>query len=340
MPVPSILARITVWLFLLVLLGLLAAAGGILIALPPAVLFSAWIARRMTGRLERLTRSTDALRAGDLAVRVPVEGEDEVATLQANFNAMAADLEKSTQALQAERDKVAALLKSQRELTASVSHELRTPISTMAGYLEYLDQHLDERPLAGTRCDLAVVRREADRLNAILNDLFDLSQAEVERLSLNLAPLAVEQVAQRALVSVEKLAWETRRIQATLAVEPGLPCVQADGLRLEQVLLNLLHNALRHTPPGGVVELSARREGAAVRLEVADSGEGIAPEDLPRVWEKFYRAASNAPGGAGLGLALVKELVEAMGGSVGVTSVPGSGSCFWVQLPALAEENK
>jgi signal transduction histidine kinase len=329
----SIFSRVVVWIFTLTLMAIAAATAGVLIFLPPSALFSYWIARRMTRRLEHLTHATTALQRGHLSGRVAVEGKDEVATLQSNFNAMAADLERSTRALQAERDKVTALLTAQRELTASVSHELRTPISTLTGYLEYVDQHLEDRPLEATRQDLKVAGREAERLKSILNDLLLLSQAEVNQLSLNMEAVCVETVAQRAADSVTRLAWESKRIKVALDVEAGLPPVWADALRLEQVLLNLLHNALRHTGPGGLVSLMLSRTGEHVQIEVADSGDGIAAEDLPHIWDRFYRAKS---AGAGLGLALVKELVEAMRGSVCVESIPGSGSSFRVVLPVSA----
>jgi signal transduction histidine kinase len=120
-----------------------------------------------------------------------------------------------------------------------------------------------------------------------------------------------------------------------------LPAAQADPTRLEQVLANLLRNAVRHTPPGGIVAVMAAAEAGAVRVEVRDTGEGIKPEELPHIWERFYRgrdSRSDADGSAGLGLALVKELTEAMGGTVGVESVVGKGSCFTVRLPKIVQQ--
>lgn len=335
LPPEAILSRLVIWAAVLTLISAAVTAAGLLLFLPLSAAFSYWIARRLTRRLEDLTRATTALQRGDLTQRVTVSGEDEVALLQAHFNRMADDLERSTAALQAERDKVAALLQSQRELTAAISHELRTPAAVIAGYADALRRDAGEQ-LAGDRGrDFDTLAREAQRLQAILNDLLTVSQAEAGRLSLTLAPVDLGAAVQRAVETFAPLAWEGQKVQVVAEVEPGLPLVPADELRLGQVLANLLHNALRHTPPGGVVAVAAARHDGAVRLSVSDTGEGIPPEDLPHIWDRFYQSsdpARRSTAGAGLGLALVKELSEAMGATVGVESVMGEGSTFWVEF--------
>jgi signal transduction histidine kinase len=248
---------------------------------------------------------------------------------------MAADLERSTRELQAERDKVAALLQAQRELTAGVSHELRTPIATVKGYLDSLLQHWEARPPETLPHDLQVMAHEAERLEKLVEDLLTLSRAEVNQLSLELCPVVVKEVAGRVVSSLAPLAWASGRVQVVCEVAEGLPPVLADAGRLEQALLNLLHNAVRHTPPGGIVAVAAESGGDHVRLDVIDTGEGIPPDDLPFIWQRFYRAGNLTPSGdngVGLGLALVKELTEAMGGQVAVESTRGEGSRFSIYL--------
>jgi signal transduction histidine kinase len=319
-------------LFFLAVLTLI----GLAIVLPPSALFSYLFVRHTTQRLQTLARATGRLRAGDYAIRVPVAGEDEVAELQANFNAMAADLERAVGEVQAERDTVAGLLRARRELVASVSHELRTPVAMLRGYLESTLTHWNGEPPATLRRDLEVMERETVRLQTLINDLFTLARTEVGQLDLRLAPSDVGEAARRVADTTAPLAWQSGRVEVVAQVAPGLPRALADEGRLEQVLLNLVHNAVRHTPPGGIVAIHALPEGDAVLLRVRDTGSGIAPEDLPHVWERFYRgenARASASGGSGLGLALVKELTEAMGGVVSAESMPGEGSTFTVRLP-------
>jgi signal transduction histidine kinase len=305
------------------------------VLLLPAVLISFLVLRPTTRRLEDLAATAGALRSGDLAARVAVGGEDEVGRLQADFNAMAADLERTLRDLQGERDRVAGLLEARRQLVASVSHELRTPIATVRGYLESTLGR-DRVPPAELRADLETMQREVALLERLIEDLFALSRAEVGRLDLRLEPTDVSAIVQRLVETMAPLAWQQRRVQVIAEVTSDPPPARADAERLEQVVSNMLGNAVRHTPPGGLVAAAVSAEPESVRLEVRDTGEGIASEDLPHIFERFYRGASvddERRDGAGLGLALVKELTLAMGGSVEATSTPGEGSCFTVRLP-------
>ena len=302
-------------------------AGAFVFALASSSLVAYLLSRRLVVRLERLGRAAEALRAGNLAARVAVSGNDEVAQLQESFNNMAAELE-------AERDRVVGLLAARRQLVAGVSHELRTPVATVRGYLEAALQRNGIVP-PDLRTDLETMEREVGRLQRLIDDLFTLSRAEVGRLSVRSEPTNVSVVVQHLVDTQAPLAWHQRRVQVLAELGGNVPPARADAERLEQILSNLVNNAIRHTPPGGLVAAVVAAEPDRVRIEVRDTGAGIPFDELPRVFERFYRgtASDDGRGGAGLGLALVKELVEMMGGTVDVTSTPGEGSCFTVRLP-------
>ncbi len=335
-------AAFDTWVFTIFpVLGVVAvfAAVGVAVVLPPALLLAYLTARRTTRRLLALAEAAAALRRGDYAARVEVVGGDEVAQLQADFNAMAEALEGAMADLQAERDKVAELLRSRREMVAGVSHELRTPVATARGYLESALGRWEDEPPPTLRHDLEVLEQEVRRLERLIDDLFTLARLDAEGLALELAPTDVGEVVRRRVEVVAPLAWERDRVEVVADLPRGLPPALADPGRLEQILANLLRNALRHTPPGGIVAVRAAMEGEGVVIVVCDTGEGIAPEAMARIWERFYRgeaARARDGSGAGLGLALVKELVEAMGGTVAVESRPGEGSCFTVRLRPAA----
>ncbi len=336
-PPDSPFAQAVFWLSIVLVLGSAIVGTGLAVVLPPAALFSYAVARTMTTRLERLAAATAALREGRLSTRLDVAGEDEIAQLQRDFNEMAADLETSVTSLQAERDKVAALLEARRDLVAEISHELRNPVAVILGYSDALRRDWAVRPAEDVTHDLATIRDEAARARAILNDLLTVSQVESGHLQVTPEPVDVTALAGRLVMTFAGLAWESRRVEVTLTAPDDGVIAWADPLRLEQVVANLVQNALRHTSPGGVVAVEVRREGGGVTIEVADTGDGIAPEALPHIWERYYRAEAAARGeegaaGVGLGLSLVKELTEAMGGSVSVESQVGVGTVFRVRL--------
>lgn len=304
-----------------------------LFALLSASLVAYLLSRRLVGRLERLDRAAAALAAGDLARRVEEGPLDEVGQLARQFNTMAADLQATLRDLQAERDRVTGLLDARRELVASASHELRTPVATLRGYVESAARRASALP-AALRSDLATMAWEVARLERLIEDLFTLSRAAVGRLALRPAPTEVGAIARRLVETSAPLAWQQRRVQVLAEVAAELPLALVDPDRLEQILSNLLGNALRHTPPGGLVAVVVTAEPGAVQIELRDTGEGIAPEDLPHIFERFFRVRrDDGHTGAGLGLALVRELAEAMGGSVAATSTLGQGSQFTLRLP-------
>lgn len=300
-----------------------------LVVLPLSAIASYLVARRTTRRLRALAAATTALRQGDYDARVPVIGEDEVAALQADFNAMAADLEANVLALQTEREKVATLLRSRRDLVVTVSHELRTPVTILRSTLERaLGRHEDA---AVYRDELGRMQAEVIRLQALIEDLFSLSRAEVDALELSLVKVDVAALSRQIVHAAAPLARETHHVEIITEIADLPLYASADPMRLEQVLRNLITNGVRHAAPGGVVAVRADATPTSVVLAVSDTGEGIAPEHLPQIWERYYHADI---GGSGIGLALVKSLVEAMGGSVDVASRVGEGSTFTVTLPS------
>jgi two-component system, sensor histidine kinase ChiS len=242
-------------------------------------------------------------------------------------------LEQTMWAVQSERDRVARLLEARRQLVASISHDLRTPVAIARAHLESLPSTVIPGHFQGS--NLEVISQELERLQIMLDDLFTLSRLEVDRLKFAPSPVDVIKVAHRAVDAIAFPAWQQGKVEVSFQADSSELCVMVDEQRLIQILMNLLHNAVRHTLPGGIVIVRVSSGPAEVTITVRDSGEGITPEDLPHVWERFYRGRSLAGGGAGLGLALVKELTEAMGGWVSVESAEGEGSCFMVVLPLI-----
>jgi signal transduction histidine kinase len=318
-----------------VVIGILSAIS-VLIIFPPALFGSFIFTRPVTKRLLALKDATTSLKDGEYGIRVPVEGADEVAQLQTNFNAMASDLERAVREVEAERDNVSKVLDSRRQLVASVSHELRTPIATVRAYLESTREHWDESTPEPVRHDLDVMEHEIIRLQGLIDDLFTLSRADVGRLDIRLTDVDVAQVTRDVTQQVAQLAWNSKRVEVVAEIPMEMNAARADTRRLEQILHNLLNNAVRHTAPGGIVAVSASEEGDQIVLRVRDTGEGIPADELPHIWERFYRtehARDEGMVGTGLGLAIVKDMTEAMGGSVEAESVLGEGSSFTVRLP-------
>ena len=324
--------------YTILVLLFLALSGILLIAsLPFLILFSYLFMRPIARRIQQLVDATSAIRAGNYHIRIAVNGENEIAQLQTDFNVMASDLERYVRELRDERDTVAKLLNNRRQLTASVGHELRTPVATLRGYLESLRSHHAELSPETVDHDMEVLERETIRLQTLIEDLFALSQAEVGSLTLNCHPSDIEKILQMVGDTVAPLAWKNSRVEVVLESSNGLPLVFVDANRVTQVVLNLVQNAIHHTQPGGLVVINATHMNETVTVRVRDTGEGISSDELPHIWERFYRGkeAGNRPtDGVGLGLALVKELTEAMGGSVAVESIQGIGSCFTISFDA------
>jgi len=293
-----------------------------------SALFSLWVARTISGRLAAITGAVRALAGGDLDTRVAVEGGDEVARLAADVNTLALRLreaDKQRQALDRER----------RELTTAISHDLRTPLASLRAMVEALDDGLvsgDEATRYHT-----TMRREIERLNRMIDDLLELARLDAGALQLNRERVSVEEIAADV---VDALRPQARLKGVTVDLNTNGPAgALLDGSRIERAIANLLRNAIGHTPEGGKVAVDVGRANGWIDVRVADTGEGIEAADLPRIWERFYRAEKSRrrepdDDGAGLGLAIVRGIVEAHGGSVIAESAPGQGATFTMRLPA------
>lgn len=295
----------------------LASAGAAVVAL----LLGAVLARTLTRPIRELTAATEQITDGDLGVQVPVHTHDELGELAASFNSMSADLEQSS--------------RLRRQMTADIAHDLRTPLSVILGYTEALsDGKLQATPeMADT------LHREAQHLNHLIDDLRTLSLADAGELPLHRARVSPATLLERTASSY---AMQAEQQNVALRVDAGtdLPAIDVDSQRIAQVLSNLVSNALRHTPAGGRVTLAARPVPGAVELTVQDTGSGIAPEDLPHVFARFYRAdrARSNNGESGLGLSIAKSIVEAHGGTIAASSPPGGGATFTIRLPAASPQ--
>lgn len=297
-------------------LVLIAAAAGL-----GTVLLVVGLSRRILAPVGALTAAVRRMAEGDLSQRVDVASQDEIADLGRAFNHMA--------------DGLTRLEELRRNMVTDVAHELRTPLSNIRGYLEAVQDGVVE-PDKGV---IDSIHEEAMLLNRMVDDLQELSLAEAGQLGLERKPVALADVVDRAVEAACPQA-AAEGLALSVAVPEDLPLVEVDPQRIGQVLRNLLCNAMTHTPPGGEIAITAHTEGRWVAVCVRDTGTGIAEEDLPHVFERFYRAdrsRSRATGGAGLGLAIVKQLVEAHGGRIEVESVVGEGTRFTFALPVIED---
>jgi two-component system OmpR family sensor kinase/two-component system sensor histidine kinase BaeS len=271
----------------------------------------------MSRPLAHLTEATRDVAAGDLDVRVPSHYPGEAGELASAFNQMTEDLARADEL--------------RRNLTADVAHELRTPLSVIRGKLEgVLDGVYPATPE-----HLEPVVQETELLTRLVEDLRLLAHAEAGQLALKRQPMAIGDLLRDAQVNFSPQAAD-RGVTLALDLPGDLPPVMADRRRIAQVLGNLLSNALRHTPEGGCVTLSAAEKEETVEVAVSDTGAGIPSEDLPYVFERFWRgdaSRSRVSGGTGLGLAIAKQLVEMHGGEIGVDSTLGEGAVFRFTLP-------
>ena len=289
------------------------AAGAAVLALLLGIILAGTISRPV----RELTEATKVLAGGDLGHQVPVRTSDEIGELAHSFNQMSADLAHSNQL--------------RRQMTADIAHDLRTPLSVILGYSEALA----DGKLPGGPETYEAIHRQAQHLNRLIEDLRTLSLADAGQLSLVRRP-----VEPRGLLEHTALAYlpaaEARQI-ALLVEAADVPPILVDPDRILQVLGNLVSNALRHTPDGGSISLSAAQRGDQVLLRVRDTGSGIPAEELPQIFDRFYRGdmARTSDGSSGLGLAIARSLIGAHGGSISAGNVAG-GAQFTIALPMSA----
>jgi two-component system sensor histidine kinase BaeS len=295
--------------------GLVVGAIGILLAVG--------LLRQIMGPLRRLDAATRRIAQGEFSERIMVPSNDELGHLAQSFNTMATSLE------EAERTK--------RQLIADVSHELRTPITILRTALEGLRDGVVEP----TPQNFAALQNKVLLTGRLVEDLQQLALADAGRLSIRQEPCHLQDLFDeiRATIGVQ---LEDSDIDLQLDLQADLPVVKIDRQRIEQVILNLLSNAMRYTPEGGVIRIAARVENGMVETSVCDNGPGLTEDEARHVFDRFYRAdraREREGGGAGLGLAIAKALVEAHGGGIWAESGPEGGACFRFALPVKPQED-
>jgi signal transduction histidine kinase len=291
--------------------------------------FGQLMSRSITGNLEHLARTAEQISHGDRARRAQVQSGDEVERVAEAFNGMMQRLDE----MQArEKD----LEQTRRSLVAAASHDLRTPLTSLRAMIEAINDGVVTDEMAVRRY-LVLMQQEIQNLSHLVDDLFELTQLDAGALNWTKEPASLHDLISDTLESMHAQA-AAKRVELCGAVEPTIDPVLMNSPKIQRVLSNLVQNALRHTSAGGQISVSAQlcKDDRCVQIEIADSGEGIAPEDLPHIFEAFYRgekSRARAGGGAGLGLTIARGIVEAHGGTIEVFSQPGLGSQFRFTLP-------
>jgi signal transduction histidine kinase len=297
-----------------------------------SLFFAIFMAHSIVSRLRALLTVARQVSEGDLSAQVEVNSRDEIGSLGAEFNSMVLRLRE----MQEERTRLEA---SRRELIAAVSHDLRTPLASMRAMIEALNDGVVTDTETVHRY-LHTIQGETQHLARLIDDLFELSQIDAGALKLHLEPTSLGDMVSDALESMSAQA-EQKKVRLEGNIEGSPPQVPLDAPRMQRVLYNLIQNAIRHTPQDGTITLTVRDAKDKVELTIADTGEGIPQDDLPYIFDSFYRGErartrekySSGPG-AGLGLAIAKGIVEAHGGMISATSAPGHGAIFRLELPA------
>jgi signal transduction histidine kinase len=317
-PLGAVLAELGPWIV----------AATVLLTLAGTVLAAILVFGPAHRRLRDLENAARRLGAGDRSARASAAGGDEIAAVSATFNKMAAELTEHIERVERSDN-------ARRQLLADVSHELMTPLTAMRGYLETLRMTELSLPPDVRQRHLGIVLEETLRLQTIVGDLLELARLGADDLPLRREPVSTRELLDRLTARHAQTA-AGKGVQLTTHAAEGVATLDADPVRLEQALQNLVANALRHTPAGGAIAVTAAPAPGGVVLRVRDTGEGIAPDHLPHVFDRFYRAdpsRTGTSGGSGLGLSIVKAIVERHGGTIAVTSAPGRGTEVEVTLP-------
>jgi signal transduction histidine kinase len=302
-----------------------------------SLFFAFFLSQSLVSRLQVLLGMARRVGQGDLDVSLPVTSRDEIGQLCDEFNNMTAQLKASK--LESQR-----LEAARRELIAAVSHDLRTPLASMRAMIEAIDDGVVTDKETIDRY-LRTICVETRHLTALIDDLFELSQIDAGALKLRIAPTSIEDLVSDALEGMA-LQAQAKGVQLEGEINDAPKQVKLDAPRMQRVLHNLIHNAIRHTPEQGKVKLTVGQNGRDVEVVVADTGEGIPQGDLPYVFDRFYRGerartrerdGDPSSTGAGLGLAIARGIVEAHGGSIKATSTQGQGSAFRILLPAMSD---
>lgn len=295
------------------LVFLYTAAGTTLLALILGILLS----RTLTRPIRELTAATHAVSEGNLSLQVPVRSRDEMGELARSFNKMSAALERST--------------KARRQMTADIAHELRTPLSLIIGHADAVHDGV----LPPTQENFEIIREEATRLENLVNDLRTISLADAGELALTMQTVSPNKLLNE-IAGIYQHPAQTRGITLTLQADESLPDISADPGRLTQVLRNIVDNALRYTPQGGTIVLTGESVPGGVQLAVTDSGPGVAPEDLTRIFDRLYRTDASRTrdhNGSGLGLAIARSIVELHEGRIRAEAAPEKGLRILIFLP-------
>lgn len=294
-----------------------------------ATFLSLFFSRTISRPLLNMNKSAQAMSKGDYSRRVEVKSEDEMGLLAGSLNTLAAELQQKITALE-QQDQ------TRRKFVANVSHELRTPLSIIQGYTEALIDGMASSE-AERKKYLANIHEEVLRLSRLVAEILDLRRIESGRVEMETKEVMLTRIVERVVDRFQTLAAE-KKINLSQGIFHGQSLVHADPDRLEQVLINLLDNAIQNTPAEGKVEVFIQDSGDKLEVSVRDNGPGIAYEEQSLIWERFYKvdkSRTRSGGGTGLGLAIAKEIVEAHGGSIEVTSKPGEGSTFSFTIPKV-----
>jgi two-component system phosphate regulon sensor histidine kinase PhoR len=305
------------------------------LAFLPAILVAAVLARWISRHFATIMAHAGELAGGNFRARLPVTGGAEFGQLARTLNDTAANLQRTMEQLQLEHSELERLERIRKDFVINVSHELRTPLASIQGYTETLLDGALGDPQYNMRF-LAIIRHNAERLARLTEDLLTLSRVEQKRQKLEFEPHSIGGLIEEAMDLVRPIAARSS-IRLATELDAATPDVWCDGEAVSQILSNLLDNAIKYTPAGGSIVAGARPAGRFVEVFVRDSGAGIPAEDLPRLFERFYRvdkARSRELGGTGLGLSIVKHLVGAHNGTVRVESRVQEGSTFFFMLPA------
>lgn len=290
---------------------------GSLVAVAIALLLTLFLSRRILAPVKALTLAARKLGHGDFSQRVQFKDKSEVGELAQTFNTMASDLEKAE--------------KLRQNLVADIAHELRTPLSNIQGYLEAVRDGV----IKADSDTIHSLYEEAVLLSRLVDDLQELSLAEAGELKLDCQAEDIIKLINQTVAAVQSQAI-AKGISLSIELPGKLPPANIDSHRISQVLRNLLENAVTHTGQEGTITINARQQAEWIEVSVSDTGEGIPAEELPNIFERFYRvdkSRARATGGSGLGLTIARRLVEAHGGKIEVSSELGKGSCFTFTLP-------